>query len=94
MDILIQTAKETGQFEMLQDELMYTALNHTIIRWETKVVPEELEIKKEFLINLWNILRKIFLIIGSISCILKDIQIKIPNNILISVIGTADLRKI
>lgn len=48
MDILIQTAKETGQFEMLQDELMYTALNHTIIRWETKVVPEELEIKKEF----------------------------------------------
>lgn len=48
MDYLIKSAKETGQFENLEECLTYTALNHMIIRWETKVIQEELEIKRRF----------------------------------------------
>ena len=48
MDLLIQNCKDQGIYEILKEELEYTALNHIIIRWETEVLPEEVELKKRF----------------------------------------------
>ena len=48
MDLLIQNCKDQGVYEKLKTELEYTALNHMIIRWEAKVLPEEMELKKRF----------------------------------------------
>ena len=60
IDLLTQEAKKVGLYERLKEQLVYTALNHTIIRWETKVNPEELEIKRAFYKRSMEYIRKNF----------------------------------
>lgn len=49
MEKYIESCKVVGQYEQLKECIVYTALNHMIIRLETKVLKEELPIKKKFL---------------------------------------------
>ncbi|OLR59241.1 hypothetical protein BHF70_06150 [Anaerostipes sp. 494a] len=49
MEEYIKSCKKAGQYEQLRECILYTALNHMIIRLETKVLKEELPIKKKFL---------------------------------------------
>lgn len=60
MNILIDIAKKTGQFDILEEYLTYTALNHMIIRWETKVKEEELDKKERFFKESFNYIEKEF----------------------------------
>lgn len=48
MDSFYDCVKEVHDVEALYDHVLYTALNHIIIRWESPVFENELGIKKRF----------------------------------------------
>lgn len=48
IDSLYNCANQIHSNDIVYDYILYTALNHIIIRWETPVLPEELPLKESF----------------------------------------------